>query len=637
MGVTYKREERRISLLGAAIFAVITVIAGLVVYVIMQRQAEFILGATLELSLQSRASLFEAGIGNSLGNSTIIVTRPYIIRQIKKINQSPGDAEARHALQRAATSFLPTGLSAVAISGVDGKEIAQAGSFVGEVALQTPIASPYQVTLLWKDGFVLRARIGIFDQGTRIGSIRTEAKLDSLISMLFETKTLGKSGELAVCAPLGADMRCFPTKLLPDGMRRHSRDFANQPLPMSYALAGKSGVINAEDYRGQQVVAAYRPVGVTGLGMVLKLDRAELYLPIKQQLRYVLPMILLLVAVGMLILNWLVAPLLRKLVKSEQETRHSNAELTNSETRLRAIFDSVDEGIVTINSAGVIESFNPAMERIFGYQAGEVIGRNISMLMPEPVRSAHDGYVQSYLNTRQARIIGVGREVETLRKDGTTIPVEIRVSEIRLDSGQLFIGTLRDISARKQAEEKIVHLATHDPLTDLPNRTLLNDRLEQAIAKAGRRNGKVAVLYLDLDDFKMINDTRGHDCGDQLLVEVTRRITGALRKEDTVARQGGDEFIVALPDIDDLTDVREVAQKLLDVLAAPYLIRGQQLNTTASIGISLYPENGTDAGMLIRRSDSAMYCAKKAGRNKYYIAEAVTSDSCGKAASPLFG
>ena len=259
MGVTYKREERRISLLGAAIFAVITVIAGLVVYIIMQRQAEFILGATLELSLQSRASLFEAGIGNSLDNSTTIVTRPFIILQIKKINQSPGDVEARHALQRAATSFLPTGLSAVAISGVDGKEIAQAGSFVGEVALQTPIASPYQVTLLWKDGFVLRARIGIFDQGTRIGSIRTEAKLDSLISMLFETKTLGKSGELAVCAPLGADMRCFPTKLFPDGMLRHSRDFANHSdLPLGDGAHRQRGSGQAQPRRPGPAVVGGR-------------------------------------------------------------------------------------------------------------------------------------------------------------------------------------------------------------------------------------------------------------------------------------------------------------------------------------------------------------------------------------------
>jgi len=125
-------------------------------------------------------------------------------------------------------------------------------------------------------------------------------------------------------------------------------------------------------------------------------------------------------------------------------------------------------------------------------------------------------------------------------------------------------------------------------MTDLPNRTLLNDRLEQAIAEAGRRNGKVAVLYLDIDDLKVINDTRGHDCGDQLLVEVTRRMTGVQRNEDTVARQGGDEFIVALPEVAELMDVREVAQKLLDVLVMPYLIRGCRLNTTASIGISLF-------------------------------------------------
>jgi diguanylate cyclase (GGDEF)-like protein/PAS domain S-box-containing protein len=634
--MTYRQEEWRISMLGAAIFAVITVVAGLLVYSIMQRQAEFILGATLELSLQSRASLFEAGIANSLDNSVTISTRPHIIQQIKKINQSPGDAEARLTLQRAATSFLSTGLTAVAIGGADGRDIAQAGSFVGEAALQVPIAVPDQVALLWKDGFVLRARIGVFDQGKRIGSIRSEASLSSLSGMIFDTGTLGTSGELAICAPLASGMRCFPSTHVANGLLQRSRSFENKPLPMSYALAGKSGVINAEDYRGQQVVAAYRPVGTTGLGMVLKLDRAELYQPIKRQLRYVLPVILLLIAVGMLLLNWLVAPLLRTLVRSEQETRHINAELSNSETRLRAIFDSVDDGIVTINAAGVIESFNPAMVRIFGYRAEEVIGRNISMLMPEPERSAHDDHMRHYLDTREARIIGTGREVAAQRKDGTTVPIEIRVSEMHLGTGDLFIGTVRDISARKQAEERIMHLATHDPLTDLPNRTLLNDRLEQAIAKAGRRNGKVAVLYLDLDDFKLINDTHGHDCGDHLLVEVARRITALLRNEDTIARQGGDEFIVALADVEDLMDVREVAQRVLDVLAKPYLVRGHLLNTTASIGVALYPENGTDAETLISSGDHAMYCAKKAGRNKYYIAESATGGLRGKSAGTLF-
>lgn len=209
-----------------------------------------------------------------------------------------------------------------------------------------------------------------------------------------------------------------------------------------------------------------------------------------------------------------------------------------------------------------------------GYQKEEVIGKNVSMLMPEPHRSNHDEYIRHYLTTGQARIIGVGREVEAQRKDGTTLPIELRLNEMTLQSGRFFIATLRDISARKQAEKRILHLATHDPLTDLPNRNLLNDRIAQAITQASRRNSRVAVLFLDLDGFKSINDTHGHDVGDQLLIEVAQRIKRMLRNEDTIARQGGDEFIVALPDIDDVTGVIDVAQKLLKTLSVPYKSRG---------------------------------------------------------------
>lgn len=619
VGANHHREVRRISVLGAAILAGVTLIASLVAYTIMQRQTEFILDATLALSTQSRVNLFETGIKNSLDNAITIATRPHIIQLIKKLNAAPDSSEIRLNLKQAALSFIPTGLSALAISGADGKELIRAGAFAGRVELEAPVASPYQTTLLWKDGFVLSTRMSVLDHGKHIGEIHSEERLTSLSKMLFDAKSLGRSGELAVCAPRQSDMLCFPTTLMADGKQRLSRSYHNKLLPMGYALAGESGVINSVDYRSRPVVAAYQPVGSTGLGMVLKLDRAELYLPIKRQSWYVAPLVIMLVAAGVLLLNWLVAPLLRKLVVSERETRMINVELSNSEARLRAIFNSVDDGIVTINASGIIESINPAIVATLGYRKEEVIGKNVSMLMPEPHRSNHDEYIRHYLTTGQARIIGVGREVEAQRKDGTTLPIELRINEMTLQSGRFFIATLRDISARKQAEQRILHLATHDPLTDLPNRNLLNDRIAQAITQASRRNSRVAVLFLDMDGFKFINDTHGHDVGDQLLIEVAQRIKRMLRNEDTIARQGGDEFIVALPDIDAVTGVIDVAQKLLKTLSVPYKIQGQQLDTSASIGISLYPDDGDDAETLIRKSDAAMYSAKKSGRNRYVL------------------
>jgi diguanylate cyclase (GGDEF)-like protein/PAS domain S-box-containing protein len=603
--------------MGAAILVILTVVTGLVVYNIMKRQTESILATSLELSLQSRSRTFETAINNGVAKTLTVATRPFLIEQIKQRNADPNDAAATLALQRAVESFLPTGFSALAILGVDRAEYAHAGIFTENPDMNVVLNFPYQVSLLWKDGFTLRVQMNVLEKNTKIGAIRAEVKLPALGRMLFEVSSLGKTGELAVCAPLQADIQCFPMALHPKPMGRLASEVNGQPLPMSHALAGDTGVLRANDYRRQEVVAAYMPIGNTSLGMVLKVDGSELFSPVKHQLLYVLPMLGLLVLAGVLMLRWLVAPLVRRMAISEQETRDANARLVESETRVRTIFDSVDDGIIVINSAGVIESFNPGAERIFGYRADEVIGRNVSILMPEAERRAHDRHIQRYLETGNATIIGIGREVTGQRKDGTSFPLDLRVREMQMGASKLFVGAMRDVTERKSSEQRILHLATHDALTDLPNRNLLQDRIQQAIAHAGRRALKVAILFVDLDKFKQVNDLLGHNVGDQLLIEVADRLRRELRSEDTIARQGGDEFIIVLPDVQRTEDAGVVAEKLLHGLAVPYLIQGREVQISASIGISVYPDNGDDVETLMKNSDDAMYRAKAEGRRGF--------------------
>ena len=203
----------------------------------------------------------------------------------------------------------------------------------------------------------------------------------------------------------------------------------------------------------------------------------------------------------------------------------------------------------------------------------EAVGKNVALLMPEPYSSEHDGYINKYLNTGHATVIGVGREVTGLRKDGSSFPMELRVSEMRLEDRRMFIGALRDITERKAAELRIAHLATHDALTNLPNRTLLHDRIGQAIAQAHRSGCYVAVIFIDLDKFKVVNDSLGHDAGDLLLQAVAAKLSMGLREVDTVVRQGGDEFIVVLPGLKNAEGAAVVAQKLLSSLSEPFLVR----------------------------------------------------------------
>jgi diguanylate cyclase (GGDEF)-like protein/PAS domain S-box-containing protein len=345
--------------------------------------------------------------------------------------------------------------------------------------------------------------------------------------------------------------------------------------------------------------------------MVLKIDRSELYAPVWNQLRYLLPLLLLLLTAALLSLRWLLNPLVTDLVRSEQKTHEANERLRDSENRMRMLVNSVDEGIVSISHDGRIELFNPGAERMFAYRSEEVLGRNVSLLMPEPHCSRHDEYLRRYQETGEAHVIGKPREVTARRQDGTLFPMELRISQLELEGERKFIGIVYDISERKAIEERIAHLAHHDALTNLPNRRLTQDRIEQAITRAQRTNAQFAVMFVDLDKFKRINDAFGHDAGDQLLKEAAQRLTTCLRGGDTVGRQGGDEFIVLLNDISLDNDAVLVARKICDALSAPFNIQGKDMRVNASIGIAIYPRDGTNFETLIKHSDTAMYRAKK--------------------------
>ena len=186
-----------------------------------------------------------------------------------------------------------------------------------------------------------------------------------------------------------------------------------------------------------------------------------------------------------------------------------------------------------------------------------------------------------------------------------------------LGEQRYFVGIVRDISERKRAEEKIAHLAHYDYLTGLPNRALFLDNLEHSVSLAKRNHYNVAVLFLDLDGFKKVNDTFGHDTGDLLLQEVSRRLKATLRASDTVARVGGDEFIFVLNEIGDDENAALMAKKIITVLSEPLELKGRRCHVGGSIGISLYPEDSTNPDALIKQADDAMYLAKQSGKNTY--------------------
>jgi diguanylate cyclase (GGDEF)-like protein/PAS domain S-box-containing protein len=293
------------------------------------------------------------------------------------------------------------------------------------------------------------------------------------------------------------------------------------------------------------------------------------------------------------------------------ERKRAEVALQDSEKRMRSLLDNVSDGLATIDPNGVIESANPAVVKLFGYDEKELVGQPAEILIATTHRSGFTNYLQHRLTLDIP--ISAAHESMGKRKSGSLFPLEFVVSSMQVGSRHLFIATMRDISERKAHTDALEYQALHDALTGLPNRSLFGDRLRQALLSARRNQNMFGVLLLDLDRFKDINDALGHDRGDTLLQEVTTRLRGVLRATDTIARLGGDEFAVLTTDAKHPDDIVATARKILAALEGPFAIADQMVETGASIGIALYPVHGDDPTTLLRRADVAMYVAKRSG------------------------
>ena len=288
------------------------------------------------------------------------------------------------------------------------------------------------------------------------------------------------------------------------------------------------------------------------------------------------------------------------------------------EQRLGNVLGTVQDAIITIDQKGNVQSINAAGERMFGYPKNLVMGQNIKMLMPNQYAEHHDNYLDRYVKTGESELMNSSMEFEGQHANGAVFPIELSVTEMMEGTQRLFTGVIRDITERKKALDKIRHLAHHDALTGLPNRTLYIERVERAIYRAQRSNKPLALMFVDLDKFKPINDQLGHEAGDMVLKAVAERMLASVRQSDTVARFGGDEFVAILENLDHAESASVVAKKVISKLLEPINVTGRQSATVgASIGISIFPSDGQTMDELARSADEAMYAVKEEGRNNY--------------------
>ncbi len=295
--------------------------------------------------------------------------------------------------------------------------------------------------------------------------------------------------------------------------------------------------------------------------------------------------------------------------------KQARNDVIESERRNRELLETAPDAILVVDAEGYIRMVNERLESMFGYTRWELLGQKMEILMPEAARERHRIHQATFFEANGERSMGSGKYMVGRRKDGSEVPLDIALSTFLSEAGTPKITAfMRDVTQQRRIEAELRHQSTHDALTGLPNRTLFQDRLTQAMQQARRQEKLLAVALLDLDNFKAINDGWGHNYGDLLLSEVARRLKDTLRAGDTVARLGGDEFALVLSDLGQLEQVGQVVNKVLAAFSTPFRIDEYDVYSGFSIGVTVFPVDGEDVTTLVRNADVAMYRAKAAGR-----------------------
>lgn len=313
--------------------------------------------------------------------------------------------------------------------------------------------------------------------------------------------------------------------------------------------------------------------------------------------------------------DMIVKPLAMPLLKAKLHSlsRLMDANRSDPAEQFRAVLEGSTDAVAVVNQSGQLVEFNSPAADLFGWQREDVLGWNIRDFMPAQIVEVHaevfeDDKVASIWNSRRLKVKG---------HDSREIVMEVRFGFINLPTRRLCSITMRDVSERERQEDQMAKASLYDALTELPNRSQFHERLSQLMAISNRYSKLLGVLFIDLDKFKEINDTHGHNVGDRVLKEIARRLQHSIRDSDTVARLGGDEFVALLYDLRSSEDARLVAERFIAACEKPVVVNDRSLELSASIGIAIYPDGAKDKEILLRQADDAMYHAKRAGGGRY--------------------
>lgn len=611
----YFREDQKIRFLGATILAIVTMTVGMIGFVLLQRTLETSLENGINATATSRIAWFRQSVDEVSRHATSTISLSGIEDAALPLLQHSWRAADRTRFNTLAAQLVTKGYYRVTLLNSEDAPMVVVGEEHRPAMLSAPLVPDGSSQLVWDTVMLVRIRSTVLDDDAIQGYIVVDYPVPALERVLFNVDGLGETGETGACLMVAQAITCFPGSrhVLPYTVKRSN---PHTMLPVEHAFAGKTGSIYTLDYRGHNVLAAFGLLA-PGFGFVIKQDTEEVYAVIRHAFAVGVPIFLLVALLGAAFLYSQLAPLATRMRASERSA-------SEKERQIRTIVGAVGDGILSIDQHGKILTANAAIFDIFGHVPDDLIGTQVSALIPPDVQPASDHGIDSAPVVNVIDLVGSPHaEVNGLRKDGSLFPLELTMNDVDIGGERVFVGVMRDISGRKEATHRLERLAHHDLLTGLPNRALFTDRLTMALERAKRSKSAMALMFLDLDGFKRINDSLGHHAGDELLVQFAQRITAAVRKTDTVARLAGDEFTIILEDLaQPHIDALAVADKIIASMQTPFMLADQQVTVTSSIGMAIHGADVWDVApaRLIQMADQAMYAAKRAGKNCICVA-----------------
>ncbi|HTL25279.1 MAG TPA: diguanylate cyclase [Burkholderiales bacterium] len=594
-------EAARIKATGAAVVLVIGAVSAVGGFAVMQARTEAVLEAWLAESLANRVSLVREEAAERLRAAELLAGLQVVRQQMRAAVAPETRSRALGELDLIGASILRGNVVAVRFVAPDGSELVRAGAGREPSAMRTPVPGRPGTFLSWKGRFELESRADVIEAGETLGALELRMPLRQMA-----WTDIWQDLQLRFCAAADRALSCFPARGSPQAS---VRPLAEATPQMARALAGGTGVLRGRDPGGRDVIAAYAPLAELGLGVVANVQARELFAPLRAPLAWLVLLIAALCVGAVALLFRSVVPLVRRLSRSEEKLR-----LALSGSRLALFEADVRTGSVTLSEQWTVMRGGPA-----GPEATNVAALK-ELLHPEEA----PGIIEHSRKALRGEISHYDIEHRVRKLDGSWMWIRSRgevADRDRNGHALRIIGTNAVITERKHRELIAMQAAAHDKLTGLPNRRLFDDRLKHALARAHRTRMPLAVLYVDADRFKQVNDTHGHSAGDALLKSFGARLAACVRATDTVARIGGDEFAVILESVEIERDAHAVAQKIVAALREPFEIEGHRVEVSASVGVAiLCDRDGFLAEALLKRADRALYDAKGAGKDRYALA-----------------